>query len=267
MTVSVVQANSESNGLRSAIAAGITSNFVGEICSKLIVYCAEFFLIARLPVAAYGTWTGVQTITRAFPYLHAGSLSAYSKHVPLLDGAGRSDDSSQLDICIGSFLRCVGLGAVALSILAMWSGGGLLLPELGFFEWLCIGGVAAATQSFAYHQARLRAEMSFVRLNVGVLVHAVLFATVTAILLPRMQATGALIGLLTAYTGAAAWYGAGIPRRFRLEYSELKRILVLGFAPFLLVVTHFLLHTGERFVLLASGNRELMAMYLSLIHI
>ena len=227
----------------------------------MLMYGAEFFILSRFSVVAYGTWSGIQTITRAFPYLHAGALSAYSKHVPLLDGAGRRDEAERFDVCVFSFVRCVSLAVIGVSVVTIFTIGNVVLSELAAIDWLLIGAVAALNQNFAYQQARLRAEMSFVRLNFGVFLHAGLFAVLIGILVPYLHVTGALVAVVTAYLGATVWYRGDSKRRFHLRYHELRRILVLGFAPFLLVITHFLLHTGERFVLLALGDRELLAMY------
>lgn len=228
-----------------------------ELLSKIPLYGFEFLLASWLTMNDYAEWAALVLIYRAAPYLHAGALSYLNKRYPILLGKGHSAAASRIESHINAMFNGMILLLFLLSLIFY------LTHHFSLAAWFVILGVLVM-QVFTYCQAKIRNEGDFLAYSIGLIIFSLLQFILAYVTVRRYGLLAAVTSTFISYLFAVFYYLIilRMDYHFRLpERRNVKRIIQLGSAPFLLTISSFLTQVSDRIALVLLDDKVKLAFY------
>jgi O-antigen/teichoic acid export membrane protein len=236
---------------------GLLISLSGEALSKIPLYAFEFILASWLTLNDYAEWAALFLIFRFAPYCHLGALSYFNKRYPFLAGRELYFAKERVKLNTNLAINTVIIAIATFGLLFFISG---YISAIQFFV-ICI---LIIMQMYTYCQSVVRNDGDFRAFTVGLLLFSFCQLLVALLLLDRFGILGATFSVFCGYLIAVIYYLFVVKVAYRLKlirWRVLKRLLRVGFTPFLLTISAFLLQVSDRIALFFLDDIQKLAFY------
>ena len=228
-----------------------------ELLSKIPLYAFEFLLANWLVLNQYAEWVVFGLIYRIAPYVHLGALSYFNKRYPILLGAGTTIAAEKIRRHTNNIMNLVIVVIFGITLLMF------LVGHLSATAFIVICGVLMM-QLFTYCQAKLRNDGDFFAYAIGLIIFSMIQLLVAYYTVHKY---GVFAGALSTFVGyfAAVFYYMVV---LKIDYDyaipkrrNFNRVIKLGFAPFLLTISSFIIQISDRAALVCVDDNYKLAFY------
>lgn len=240
-----------------SLSRNLLVSLTGEAISKVPLYVFEFVLASLLVIDDYAQWAVLALFYRFSAYAHLGILSYLNKRYPLLLGRGyavaKKNIVKNANASINLLLVCFLLVALVFFIF-----GYISILELIVFATLIV------VQIYTFCQSMARNDGDFIAFVVGLLLFSCVQLIAALLLVEKYTVLGAVISVLIGYSTATLYYMffSNVTYGFGLiKFNRFKRILKIGFTPFLLTVSVFVAQVADRISLVILDDKQQLAFY------
>lgn len=230
---------------------------MGELLAKIPLYGFEFLLASWLVINQYAEWAALGLIYRMAPYAHLGGLSYFNKRYPLLLGKGQTLAAKNLHYHTSHAINAIILSIALLAFFLFF------FQQFGLVVLLTVLTVLVM-QIFTYCQAKLRNEGDFLAYTLGLLIFSLLQFCIAYFTVKKYGVLAGVLSTFFAYFFAVLYYLmiARVNYLFFLPKTKrLIRVLRLGWAPFLLTISAFLIQVSDRVALVLLNDKTKLAFY------
>lgn len=228
-----------------------------EFLTKVPLYAFEFLLASCLVLNDYAEWTALGLIYRSAPYMHLGALSYFNKRYPVLLGAGKKRAAEKIQQHTNHIFNALILSFFVLSFLLY------VFKFISTLTFVAIGGVLMI-QIYAYCQALIRNEGEFYAYAVGLILFSMFQWLIAYFTVQTYGVLAAAFSTFFAYFIAVFYYLFMLKLKYEFDLPKpenLKRVLRMGWAPFLLTISSFLVQISDRFALVCVNDDSKLAFY------
>lgn len=235
----------------------LTITIMGELFTKIPLYGFEFLLASWLVINQYAEWAALGLIYRLAPYAHFGALSYFNKRYPVLLGKGNLPAAEQIKKHTNSIINVLILIAFVIFFLLF------LLKCINTATFLVICGVLTM-QIYTYCQAKLRNDGDFRGYTVGLFIFSLMQFVIAYFTVKKYGVLAGVLSTFLAYLAAVFYYVILLKMNYLYFIPRIKnvtRIIKLGWAPFLLTISSFLIQISDRLALVIVDDSNKLAFY------
>lgn len=228
-----------------------------ELLAKVPLYAFEFLLASWLVLNDYAEWTALGLIYRMAPYAHLGALSYFNKRYPVVLGAGKKRAAEKIQRHTNRMFNGLILLFFGLSLLLY------LFKVINTLTFVAIGGVLII-QIYTYCQALVRNEGEFFAYGVGLILFSMFQWVIAYFTVRHYGVLAAAFSTFLAYFIAVFYYLFILKMKYEFNLPKrenLKRVFRMGWAPFLLTISSFLVQISDRFALVCVDDDSKLAFY------
>ncbi len=228
-----------------------------ELLAKIPLYGFEFLLANWLVINQYAEWVVLGLIYRMAPYAHIGALSYFNKRYPRLLGGGNIAAAENVRRHTNLTINVVLLFIFFIA---------LLLFELGHVNattFMVICGVLMM-QLFTYCQAKVRNDGNFFAYAIGLVIFSMIQLLVAYYTVKKYGVLAGALSTFIGYLTAVLYYFLilKVEYLYRLpKRRNFNRVIKLGWAPFLLTISSFIIQISDRAALICVDDNYKLAFY------
>lgn len=228
-----------------------------ELLAKIPLYVFEFLLASWLVLNDYAEWTALGLIYRMAPYAHLGALSYFNKRYPVILGAGKRAAAEKIQRHTNKIFNGLVLFFLGVSLFLFF------LNVINTLTFIAICGVLSI-QIYSYCQALVRNEGEFFAYGMGLILFSMFQLLIAYFTVQRYGVIAGAFSTFLGYSMAIFYYLFILRMKYEFYLPKRKnfnRVIKMGWPPFLLTVSSFLVQVSDRFALVCVDDDSKLAFY------